>query len=222
MFGTIFGFDATTVSAFDTAYKLSRQPAIQAMMQLSTAMENGQSSARVQQAFTLAQQGYIIDVDIDAYDQDPYITMYQRSVVIGNTWEPSGLQVPGGGTGPVPAGAIPVPNMALPLAQLLALYPPFYPPAPVAPPVTSPIGNDENFQMTITVIVNGKPVTTEPLEVHSALATENSPEGTIYTDASGARWYKHLLGSDLVAPTQRVGVWLGPLPTPWPPVAPTP
>jgi len=77
---TIFGFDAATLNAFDAAYTASLPPALQALMLMNPANNPDGSNPRAIQAGVLANQGFVIDVEIMAYAQDPYMTMYFRQL----------------------------------------------------------------------------------------------------------------------------------------------
>ena len=72
---TILGVDAATLQTFDAAYNAWLPPAVAA---LST-MDPSQG-ARQAQAATLAAQGYFIDVPINVWGWDPYLTMLQRQI----------------------------------------------------------------------------------------------------------------------------------------------
>ena len=212
--GSVWGFPPATTQAFAAAYWASMPPAVQALQSLSAQPASGQqSSPLVLAAQALMQEGYLIDVDIMIFRWDPYSLMMER-YNMGLSWVPSAGQQPGGGTGAVPPGAFPVPNMIQPLPQLLAFYPPAVPPAPVVPPSADAVGGSLAFEMSIT-LPSG--IVTPLLGVNSAPAGENFPEGYVYTDPSGDNWLFHWMGTDLMGINQRYGVWLGPLPSPWPP-----
>ena len=142
---TEFGFDDVTVVTFGRAYVLSKDPRIQALFvgdlgQIaigsdgSSTPTTGLSGAtRYQMAYNLAQQGLIIDDDVDAMGADPYITMFIRQQY-GYAWVPSMLQanVEGVTTGPTPPGSITV-------STNIAEFPPFVPVPPVPPPSNGPL-----------------------------------------------------------------------------------
>lgn len=197
---SIWGFPASTVTAFDAAYWASQPTAVQALKGASNANPpNGGLPENVILAQQLMQQGYTIDVPVMVWQFDPYMTMYLREFVDGFSWVPSAGQAPGGGTGIIPPGAIKV-------STNLADYPPFNPPPiPVQPPLTNPIGPDMGFQMGATGV--GAPFNA-PCEVFSCSATDPNPVGYIYKSTAGAMYLKYALGSELMSPTQRVCVWL--------------
>jgi hypothetical protein len=72
---TIFGFDAATVQTFDAAYNAWLPPAVRALMTMDPTQP-----ARQAEAYTLAGQGYFIDVPIMVWGWDPYMVMYQRQI----------------------------------------------------------------------------------------------------------------------------------------------
>lgn len=73
-----------TLQAFDAAYKLSKPKPVRDLFDIK---DIGQ---RISTAYELATQGYQIDVVIDAYGNDPFLTMFNRQQM-GYTWVPSAL-----------------------------------------------------------------------------------------------------------------------------------
>lgn len=186
MADTIWGIDAQTVTTFDSAYKLSFAPAVQALWAVSDFQQ------RRAQGLALAQQGYLIDVETMVFLADPYITQFMRQQY-GLFWTPSGLQAPieNAMNGGVYSVASPQPVGSLKVSTSVADYPPFTPPAPPPAP-QSQVGVDAGFE------ING-------LEVYFNVGFTTYPEGTPSEDG---KYIFHLLGNELMALSQRIGVWL--------------
>ncbi|HLH32705.1 MAG TPA: hypothetical protein VKY31_16005 [Terriglobia bacterium] len=206
MSGTIYTFDADTVNAFDKAYRLSRKPQVAAIRSIpvaSTPTDPTGMQARIDKAQAVAAQGYVIDADLDVFEWDPYLIMRQR-FLDGKSWVPSANQTGIGGGGPIPPGAISVPDMSLPLDQLLALYPPdpSNVPPPPAQPSTSPIGPAIGFSWPY----QGKDL---PGFYNADPKNSHFPPDYVYADpATGAKWAYFLLGTEMMSPKDRIGIWL--------------
>ena len=224
--GTLFGYPAATVNAFDQAYWNSQPAPVRALENMSVAIDGPgvtASSDRYGIALALAKQGYAIDVPIMVWGWDPYATMTLRAQY-GYTWVPSALQapvyVPPGVSVPgqasynpaaPPPGSIRVDNVAADYAPAsdCSSIPACVglPPAPAPAPTT--IGPDLGFQATV---IFGTPSQTVSLEVYSSNSTEHFAEGLVYTNPAGASYLYHVLGTELMSPSQRIAIWIGPVP----------
>lgn len=132
-------FAQPTQAQFDQGYWASQPPAIQALQTLAP-------GARLAQAMTLAQVGYLIDYNIMVLGEDPYDIESERAAYGYKAGVPSmNLQpigaVPGyamPGLAPLP-GQVPYPTVTptgwIPLISVATIPPPYNPPQPPAGPV---------------------------------------------------------------------------------------
>lgn len=187
---TIWG-DIPEATLTTEGYWLAQDPKIRALRQMITQVGGERDAA----ALKLAQQGFLIDVPIHVWNWEPVGTMLVRQHQ-GFTWVPSGLQAPGGGSGPVPPGAIKVSIDAKD-------YPPFDPPPPPPTPPQDLIGirwGEGTWDFS------------KPNELQVAYAVNHAarfPEGYIYDDPNGTGKYRfHLMGSPLMDPNRRAAVWI--------------
>ncbi len=225
--GTLYVYPVATVNAFDTAYWNSQPAPVRALENMPPAIDGPgvtESTDRYGVALALAKQGFTIDVPITVWGWDPYATMTLRQQY-GYTWVPSALQspvyvppgvnVPGqAGYNPAapPPGSIKVDNVATDYAPS-----PDCSSAPACvgitpapePPTTNLIGPDLGFQANVSF---GTPSQTASLEVYSSTATQHFTEAVIYAISTGASYLYHILGTELMSPSQRSAVWIGPLP----------
>lgn len=128
---------------FDALYYASKPPAVAALHAIAD------DSQRVAAAVALATQGYVIDLQIDGYGDDPYWYMQMRQR-IGYTWWPNALQAPiselpglPGFPGVTPYDPLNPPIGSIKVSLDPADYPAFSPPKPPVPPpthTTSPVG----------------------------------------------------------------------------------
>jgi len=225
---TIDTFPCSTVMAFDNAYWNAQPAPVRALKALPGAAckmnGDGVPGDRCNLAFTLAKQGYTIDVPIMQWGWDAYTVMTLRGTY-GYTWVPSALgapvYLPPGLSFPnlapynaanAPPGSIKVDNVAgdyapssdcstAPVCSGTA--------APATQPATNTVGPDLMTQANVTF---GTPQQTVTAEVHSSTSTQHFAEGTIYTDSTNARYAYHLLGTEMMSAGQRIGIWVGPLP----------
>lgn len=158
-----------TGPAFDAAYWAHQPPEVRALRDISDADQ------RLSRASELAMKGFTIDVPIMAWGFDPYYTMKMRRDY-GFTWVPSALQSPiSVAPGLTVPGAQPYNPDAPPPGSIkvsldLADYPPFEPPAPVAPPPAQ----------------SGSPVGDQSLgNIYHAQPWDHSPDGTQVVEARG-------------------------------------
>lgn len=118
-------------------YWASRDPRIQALQQLNNINDGDGKAARYDAAIALAQQGLIIDAQIDGWGIDAAQEMSLRAFY-GYTWWPSIIQPPPSVPGHVLSGQTPYdpnnpPAGSVKVSTDAADYPPFAPPTPPAP-----------------------------------------------------------------------------------------
>ena len=107
-----FMYDPAFQIVFDETYRASLPPQVAALL------DEPDPVHRLAAAQTLAAQGYVIDVPIQVWNWNPYMTMAYRSID-GFTWVPSALQ--------------PSVSLLTPLSN----NPPYDPYDPTSPPVGS-------------------------------------------------------------------------------------
>lgn len=181
MSNVIWGLDATATTEFNAAFWAHQPTAVQALQNLGPG-----SAERVALAQRLAGEGYTINVPIMAWGEDVYAWFVM--------WWNQGV----GSVSCVPGGSLTIPNMGLPIAQLVALYPPFTPPTPPAQPSTNPVLGDLGVQ------INGH-------EAFECAATDPHPVGFPYQGADGHVYIKtQLNGGAAMAgmESQPYCVWL--------------
>ena len=133
-------------SDFNNAYWASKPPQVRDLNALDPDVP------RMNAAYALAIQGFLIDKEIDGWGLDPFIRMSQR-IADGYTWFPSALQPPvqvaPGLSVPAASGILLYDPLHAPAGSIkvsitLADYPSFDPPKPPPPPdpnaLQSPVG----------------------------------------------------------------------------------
>lgn len=177
---------STVQQTFDNAYWASQSPQVAALNSISDFTQ------RSQEALTLAQEGFTIDVPIMVWDWDPYLVMLQRENY-GFTWVPSMLQSPVSiAPGVSQPGTVPYNPSAPPAGSIkvslnLADYPPFNKPVPVQPPSTSTslvgIDTGAGFYAAVlpgaTSLANGAIYTGDPRGTFT-FHTASTPFGSSY------------------------------------------
>lgn len=132
----------TTQQQFDQAYWASQPPEIQALPGIAD------PDQRTSRGAELATKGFTIDVPIMVWAWDAYLVMTMREQY-GYTWVPSALQPPIRiAPGLMQQGVVPYDPEHPPLGSIkvstnIPDYPPFAPPAPLAPPTAAnedPVG----------------------------------------------------------------------------------
>lgn len=118
-------------------YWASRDPRIQALQQLNNINDGDGKAARYDAAIALAQEGLIIDAQIDGWGIDAAQEMSLRAFY-GYTWYPSIIQPPPSVPGHSLPGETPYdpnnpPAGSVKVSTDAADYPPFAPPTPPAP-----------------------------------------------------------------------------------------
>ena len=149
----VWGFDATVVSTFDSAYWASQPLPVQALQK-----QDPSQSARYTLAMSLAQQGYFIDVPIMVWGWDPYITMYMRQVD-GYTTYPDSLGSMTRNVDLNPADYPPVPaptTPEIPLVGAIIGFGPLYFTTSAANPTNTLAGTQttQNGQTFTAIYVN--------------------------------------------------------------------
>lgn len=197
--GFTWGFPAADDAAITDAFWLHQPPAVQALRTINKGIGPNGDNPAADMAKQLMAEGYSIDVPLMVWGEDVLAWLYVRWSD-GFSWTPAAGQGAGGGTGSVPPGAFPVPDMSLPIAQVIAqYYPPYTPPVEVPQPAVSPVGRDMFFTIPA---VNGH-------EVFECPASDPHPVGFVYKDpSSGAVYVKTQLGSDLMGIGRAYCVWL--------------
>jgi len=164
--------DQTT---FDAAYWASQPEPVATLQSISD------PAARQAAAATLAAQGYVIDVPIDAWSWDPYQVMTLRQQY-GYTWVPSALQppvaiAPGlGQPGVLPYDPLNPPKGSIKVSTNPADFPPIHPPVVAAPLSTVLVGAQSLGNLYLNVV------------------GDTSPDGSIYTDSRGT-FTKHVVAT---------------------------
>ena len=167
----------TPQSIFDAAYQASLPPQVAALGQIVD------FDARSLAASLLAMQGFTIDVPINVWGWDPFLTMTYRTNY-GYTWVPSALQ-PNISIAPgvvQPGTVVYDPNKPPPgsikVSTNPADFPPFTPPAPpsLIPTVADPVGPQSVGNLYLTV------------------AGDTSGDGTKFTDVRGT-FLKHVVST---------------------------
>jgi len=189
---TIYDIDADTINAFTKAYILSLDPALQALwVERITNNPSVDFGTTYKKFMDLAKTGTaLVNLDVDAMGTTPLTWMLSVENAgykcMWNALQPAGN---------VSAYSDPNPKNWPPGAILVSSNIADWPPHDGAPPAPAPfdpamVGNDLGFQ------IDGK-------EVFSARAQAHFPEGY----RNGAYSY-HLMGTELMDPRNRTGVWL--------------
>ena len=196
------------ITMTDDEYWASQPLAVQALRPAPGTLPNANA------AMALALQGYPIDVVIMALGGFPTVTMATR-LWEGWTSVPSAFQavpLPPGLTEPGNLTYNPkiVPPGYIPVSVASSAYPPAVPPTPVTPSAVSLVG--PGFGGLVSG--NLSPAVLPSLPVWSMdKAGYYLTEGQMYTDPTdGLVYMAHYLGTSLMAPNSRVGVFIGPQP----------
>lgn len=163
---------------FNQIYRASLPPAVRNLMDIQ---DDGGDGSKEKLAADLARQGYLIDVPIQVWGWDPYLTMALRQS-FGYTWVSSALLapvmvapgLPGFGTLPAYDPKNPPPG-SIKVSLDPADYPPFDPPVTVTvvTPPAVPVGQQAVGNLYLSVV------------------GELYPDGAKFSDARGT-FEKHI------------------------------
>jgi len=157
-----FIFDAAAQLVFDEAYRASLAPQVAALLDMQD------SVLRMATAQNLASQGFLIDVPIQVWGWNPYVTMALRQID-GFTWVPSALQPSvgysiGSNDNPpfVPYDPSKPPQGSIKVSVNPVDFPPFLPvPAASTPKATNVVGDlafGNTYKAGPGVVISGNSV----------------------------------------------------------------